>query len=61
MRANEYLILEECVARGIQLGLARAHKHNDNPTPGQIQQAVEVAVLSEIAEYFFFNEQELGD
>lgn len=54
MRANEYRLLQECVESGISLGWARAHKHHDNPTPGQIQQAIEDAVMLEINEYFFF-------
>lgn len=59
MRPREYVILRECVDNGVQRGWIKAHKHSDNPTPGQIQGAIEAAVMDEINEYFLFDE--LGD
>lgn len=52
MKANEYLILSECVEDGINLGYTRAHKHTDNPTEQQIKEAIEQAVMTEICQYF---------
>jgi hypothetical protein len=45
-------VLEMCVENGIALGLARAHKHNDNPNVDQIQDQILQAVMSEIYEWF---------
>lgn len=53
--------MSECVANGIRIGWSKAHKYHENPTPGQIQQAVEMAVLNEIAEYFIFEDNEPGE
>lgn len=56
MKAREYVIMHECVERGIQLGWARAHKHHDHPSPGQIQSAIADAVMLSIGEYFAFDD-----
>ena len=56
MRAREYALLTECVETGVALGWARAHKRHDNPTPGQIQEAVCNAVMLEIGNWFIFAE-----
>jgi hypothetical protein len=45
-------VLEMCVENGIKLGLARAHKHNENPNVDQIQSEILQAVMSEIYEWF---------
>lgn len=58
MRAREYLVLQECVEAGVQRGWAKAHKHNDAPTPDQIQAFIETAILNEINEYFIFDEHQ---
>lgn len=56
MKPNEYLILSECVEDGINLGYTRAHKHTDTPTEQQIKEAIEQAVMSEICQYFLFED-----
>jgi hypothetical protein len=45
-------VLEMCIENGIKLGLARAHKHDDNPNVDQIQDQILQAVMSEIYEWF---------
>ena len=45
-------VLEMCIENGIKLGLARAHKHNDNPNVDQIQDQILQAVMTEIYEWF---------
>lgn len=57
MQVNEYLVLQECVEKGIAYGIQRSRKHTDAPTEDQIAQEVEVAVMNEICGYFSF----LGD
>lgn len=56
MKANEYLILSECVEDGINLGYTRAHKRTDTPTEQQIKAAIVDAVMLQICEYFFFED-----
>lgn len=55
MKANEYLVLERCVADGIEAGLNRAHKYTDTPNREVIQSEIYVAVLREICDYFNFD------
>ena len=54
MRPNEYKVLEMAVGDGVELGWNRAHKHNDNPGPEQIQAAILDAVTGQICEWFIF-------
>jgi hypothetical protein len=56
VKPNEYLILSECVEDGINLGYTRAHKHTDTPTEQQIKEAIEQAVMTEICQYFLFED-----
>ena len=56
MRPNEYLVLSECVEDGVALGYTRAHKHTDTPTEQQIKEAIEQAVMTEIYQYFIFED-----
>jgi hypothetical protein len=54
MRANEYMVMIMCVDRGVQMGWARAHKHEGNPDPNHVQDCINDAVLAEINEWFKF-------
>ena len=56
MRANEHLVMSECIERGIARGYRRAFKHSDNPVHEHIMQELEQAVMTEICEYFVFDE-----
>lgn len=56
MKAREYNLIAKCVEDGIMLGWNRAHKHTDNPDPDTIRDAIEVAVLNEMCEWFDFDE-----
>jgi len=38
------------------LGWNRAHKHHESPDPESIRNAIEIAVLNEICEWFDFDE-----
>ena len=58
MRANEYMVMVMCVDKGVQMGWARAHKHDKNPDPNHVQDCINDAVLAEINEWFIFNDGE---
>jgi len=58
MRAKEYIIMEQAIHEGIAYGWNRAHKHVDNPTEENIKEAIEIAVMNSICEYFEFDNRE---
>lgn len=50
-------LLERCIDSGIEQGYRRAFKHSDKPDAGYVQQCVYDAILSELHEWFEFDEQ----
>lgn len=56
MKANTYVIVQDCIERGIRLGWHRAHKHTESPDENIIFDRIENAIMSEISEYFVFEE-----
>ncbi len=56
MKAKEYNLIAQCVENGVMLGWNRAHKHIDDPDPQHIREQIERAVLSEICEWFDFED-----
>ena len=56
MKPNSYLIISECVERGVERGWSRAHKHKDNPSEDMIKEQMELNIMNEICEYFKFDE-----
>ena len=57
MQVKEYVVLTDCVERGVSFGMARAYKHSDTPSPEYINGQIVDAVLVEISEYFNFKEE----
>jgi len=57
MKAKEYNLITQCVETGVMLGWNRAHKHDATPDPEAIRDAIELAVLNEICEWFDFEEE----
>jgi hypothetical protein len=57
MQVKEYQVLVDCVERGVMHGMNRAHKHTDTPLPEYVNRQVIDAVLSEICEYFNFDNE----
>ena len=55
MKPDTYKLIEMCVESGVAYGLTRAYKHNDTPTPEQIQEKIRDAVMVEICEWFKFD------
>jgi hypothetical protein len=56
MKAKEYNLIVQCVENGIMVGWNRAHKHDENPDPEAIRNAIEHAVMNEICEWFDFED-----
>lgn len=54
VRVKTYALLSECVTRGIDRGIARAHKHTETPSAEHLREQIENAVLAEICEWFEF-------
>ncbi len=57
MKPKIRVILEMAIEEGVRRGYSRAHKHVDNPTEGAIIEHIEEAVMSQIYEYFTFDEE----
>ena len=58
MKAKTRVILEMAIEQGVRRGWQRAHKHVENPAEGAIIQYIEDCVMSQIYEYFTFEEDE---
>jgi hypothetical protein len=57
MKAKEYNLIVQCVEDGVMLGWNRAHKYDEIPDPETIRARIEQAILSEICEWFVFDEE----
>lgn len=57
MRVRAYEVLHRAIEEGTNYGWRRAHKHTDAPGEDAIKDQIVNAVLSEIGEYFDFDEQ----
>ncbi len=56
MTPDTYKLLQRCVEDGIELGINRAYKHTATPDQESIAAAVEQAVMTEICEWFRFED-----
>lgn len=56
MKPKTRVILELAIGEGVRYGYSRAHKHIENPSEGAVIEAIEEAVMSQIYEYFDFDE-----
>ena len=59
MKAKTLVILEMAIEVGIRRGWNRAHKHIENPNEATIRDNIEECVMSEIHEYFSFEDENL--
>ena len=57
MKAKTYNLIRQCVENGTSYGWNRAHKHVSDPSPEQIKNAIEDAVMNEISEWFTFEDE----
>ena len=56
MKVKFRVILEQAIEEGVLRGYSRAHKHNEEPTQEVICETIEECVMSQIYEYFTFDE-----
>ena len=56
MKAKTRVILEMAIEQGVARGYRRAHKHVENPTEEAICMSIEDCVMTQIYEYFTFEE-----
>lgn len=56
MKPKLYPLLEQCIDKGIDYGYNHAFKHSDNPSSAYIQDCIFQAIMSEIHEWFEFEE-----
>jgi len=54
MKAKFYPLLVECIELGVRLGVSRAHKHTENPSPETISENVTREIMNELNEWFDF-------
>jgi hypothetical protein len=52
MKPKEWMVLDMVVEDGITLGWARAHKHQENPSPDFIKNMIFESVTAQIHEWF---------
>ena len=56
MKANEYMLMVQCVEEGYKYGYNRAHKHTDNPTSIELELAITDAIVNAMTEWFMFED-----
>ncbi|UYA57568.1 hypothetical protein SCREM1_111 [Synechococcus phage S-CREM1] len=59
MKPKTRVILDLAIEEGVRRGWQHAHKHVENPSEGAIIEHIEEAVMSQIYEYFTFDEEDL--
>ena len=61
MKPDSYKILNRCVEEGVNCGWHFAHKYDDHPKPDYIRDKIMESVMTEICEYFDFNQENNND
>jgi hypothetical protein len=61
MKTKNYRILLMAVEEGVRYGVSRSKKHDPNPSDEVVVDNLINAVMSQILEYFSFNENEIND
>ena len=56
MKAKLRPLLEQCIENGAARGWHRAHKHVENPSREAILECIEDCIMSEIYEWFDFEQ-----
>ena len=59
MKVKTRVILEQAIEEGVNRGWRLAHKHVENPEEHVIIDRINDTVMSEIYEYFTFDEEDL--
>jgi len=58
MKPKIHVILSQAINEGVLRGYRRAFKHNEDPSEEVICETIEECVMSQIYEYFTFDEEE---
>lgn len=58
MKPKIRVILEQAIENGVKRGYRRAFKYVENPAEDTILESIEDCVMSEIYEYFTFDEND---
>ena len=53
------VILDQAISEGVKIGYRRAFKHNEDPSEEIICETIEDCVMSQIYEYFSFDDENL--
>jgi hypothetical protein len=57
MKVKTIVILEQAIEEGVRRGWHLAHKHVENPDPSAIMDRIDECVMSQIYEYFTFDDE----
>jgi hypothetical protein len=58
MKPKHLVIISNCIEEGCRYGVSRAHKHTEDPSFEQIEEAVFTAIMERIHQYYDFAESE---
>ncbi len=58
MKPKIHVILSQAINEGVLRGYRRAFKHNEDPSEEIICETIEECVMSQIYEYFTFDEED---
>jgi hypothetical protein len=58
MKPKHLVILNDCIEEGCRHGVSRAHKHTEDPSYEQIEEAVHTAIMEKIYRYYDFSESD---
>ena len=58
MKAKQYRVLELAIENGVRSGLRRFYKHRDDEQPDGAEDAIVDEVMTSLAEWFDFEEEE---
>jgi hypothetical protein len=58
MKPKHLVIISNCIEEGCRYGVSRAHKHTEDPSFEQIEEAVFTAIMERIHQYYDFTGSE---
>ena len=58
MKPKFRVILDQAISEGVKIGYRRAFKHNEEPSEEIICETIEECVMSQIYEYFTFDDED---
>jgi len=55
MKVKAYMVIDDCIERGVNIGYARAFKHTDAPTENDIKASIVSHIQDELDSYFDYD------